>query len=256
MRRSPFHLALAYLKYLLRSKSIYSIHSPFLYSLIAQIKKDRKSNLFPEIEKERLRLKKDKTLLQGHDFGAGTDAELTVSRIARNSLKRPNEARILYSIAQHLKSERILELGTSLGITTSYLAKAGTEVLSLEGNSAVLDQAKSVFENLGIGNIRTKEGNIDQTLYEALNSMAKPDFVFIDANHKKEATIDYFFRLLPICMNNTVLIFDDIHWSEEMNEAWNYIKSNEKVIVSIDLFHFGLVFFRKELSKQDFTIRI
>ncbi|MBK9358768.1 MAG: class I SAM-dependent methyltransferase [Bacteroidales bacterium] len=88
-----------------------------------------------------------------------------------------------------------------------------------------------------------------------LRQTAIIDYAFIDGNHTKEATLRYFGQLVKHAGNNSVYIFHDIHWSAEMEQAWNEIKNHEKVIITIDLFHMGLVFFRKELSRQHFIIR-
>ena len=40
-----------------------------------------------------------------------------------------------------------------------------------------------------------------------------------------------------------------------MEEAWNEIKNHEKVRVSIDLFKMGLIFFKKELSYEQYVIK-
>ena len=80
--------------------------------------------------------------------------------------------------------------------------------------------------------------------------------LFIDGNHQKEATLSYFEKLLPTVHNDSVMIFDDIHWSKGMEEAWEEIKAHPKVKVSIDTFQWGLVFFRREQEKEHFVIRV
>ena len=164
---------------------------------------------------------------------------------------------MLFHVADHFKSRKILELGTSLGISTSYLAcKENAKVLSLEGNEAIAKEAATVFKNLGISNIKVLTGNIDNTLEEALKLMPIPDLVFLDANHKKEPCLRYFNSILNAGHQEMIVILDDIHWSDEMEEAWEEIKAYDQVSVSLDLFHFGMIFFRKGISKQDFVIRI
>ena len=82
------------------------------------------------------------------------------------------------------------------------------------------------------------------------------DLVYFDGNHQKQATLDYFEKLLPKVHNDTVFIFDDIHWSREMEEAWEEIKQHPAVKVTVDTFFWGFVFFRKEQEKEHFVIRI
>ncbi len=83
-----------------------------------------------------------------------------------------------------------------------------------------------------------------------------PDLIYFDGNHQKEASLHYFEKLLPLAHNDSVFIFDDIHWSREMEEAWEEIKAHPRVRVSIDTFYWGLVFFRIEQEKEHFTIRL
>jgi len=88
------------------------------------------------------------------------------------------------------------------------------------------------------------------------NSQPRPDLIYFDGNHQKEASLHYFEKLLPLAHNDSVFIFDDIHWSREMEEAWEQIKAHPRVRVSIDTFYWGLVFFRKEQEKEHFSIRL
>ncbi|HEU0137328.1 MAG TPA: class I SAM-dependent methyltransferase, partial [Flavobacterium sp.] len=77
-----------------------------------------------------------------------------------------------------------------------------------------------------------------------------------DGNHQKVATLRYFDLLLPTVTNDSVWIFDDIHWSRDMEDAWEEIKAHPKVTVTIDTFQWGIVFFRKEQRKEDFFVRV
>jgi predicted O-methyltransferase YrrM len=154
-------------------------------------------------------------------------------------------------------SEKIMELGTSLGITTSYLAAANpnSSVFTLEGASEVAAIAKTNFQQLGLGNVQIVIGNFDHTLAALLNNLDYLDFVFVDGNHRYEPTLQYFQQLKPKMRAHSILIFDDIHWSKEMEAAWETIKEDPAITVSIDLFFIGIVFFRKENRvKQHFTI--
>ena len=152
----------------------------------------------------------------------------------------------------------ILELGTSLGITTSYLASANpaAQITTMEGASAVAAVAKDNFNKLGLNNIRVVEGNFDHTLTDTLTTMPVIDLAFLDGNHRYEPTVRYFRQILPHLHDHSIVILDDIHWSAEMEQAWDEVRGMEEVTLSIDLFFIGLVFFRKEQKeKQHFSIR-
>jgi predicted O-methyltransferase YrrM len=145
-----------------------------------------------------------------------------------------------------------------LGITTSYLSLANPEsrLITMEGAKEIGKVAKQNFRNLAIRNIEVIEGNFDNTLASVVNRVSTVDFAFIDGNHRKEPTERYFKELLAKTHNDSILVFDDIHWSSEMEAAWKTIKINAAVTCSIDLFFIGIVFFRKEFkAKQHFAIR-
>lgn len=164
----------------------------------------------------------------------------------------------MYRMAKHYQCKNILELGTSLGITTAYLASADPEatVITMEGADAVADIAQRNFNEVGLKNIEIVRGNFDETLRGVLQKMPAIDLAFIDGNHQQEPTERYFEQLLPHIHNNTLLIFDDIHWSSGMEAAWKNIIAQESVVCDIDLFYIGIVSFRKEFKeKQAFSIR-
>ena len=98
-------------------------------------------------------------------------------------------------------------------------------------------------------------GDFNLTLANKLKEILTIDLDFIDGNHQEDPTIDYFKECLKYANNNTIFIFDDIHWSKGMENAWDYIKSHQKTTLTIDLFFVGVVFIKSELSKENFTIR-
>ncbi len=234
--------------------------SPFVNELLTDVI-NVKANYIPYKKIEQLRelLLGSKAKINCTDLGAGADntSEKTISSIARNSIKSAKEAQLLFRLANHFQPQQIIELGTSLGISTAYLASSNTKtkVVTIEGCSEIAELARQNFKHLKLKNIEQKVGNIDTVLPKVLDSLSKIDFVFFDGNHRKAATINYFNICLRKANESTVFIFDDIYWSAEMMEAWTEIKNNNRVTVTIDLFCMGLVFFRKEEAKQDFLIR-
>lgn len=196
------------------------------------------------------------------DFGAGSRVDShkqrKVSAIAKAALKPKKFGQLLYRIVKYYQPKTILELGTSLGITTSYLASGNTyaKVITMEGAASVANVARKNFTSLDLKNIELVEGNFDITLPSVIQRKDVIDLAFIDGNHRKEPTLNYFNQLLSKTNEQSILIFDDIHWSEEMEEAWNEIKQHASVTLTIDLFFIGLVFFRKENKvKQHFEVR-
>ncbi len=194
------------------------------------------------------------------DLGTGARKKVEsrrVSRIARAALHRPKNARLLYRIATYFNAKKIVELGTSFGLTTMYLASVdkNAEVVTVEGCPNISDIARAHFEKAGIKNIQLINNDIEKAADTIREIFDVTDLVFFDGNHEMNATLKYFEIFLNFKHDNTVFVFDDIHWSEGMEQAWGKIQKHPDVTVTIDLFQFGLVFFRKELSKEDFLIR-
>lgn len=258
-------IALKYMRYLLRASNGrgHGIHSPFVYMFTRQVLDDRiRPETADAIESLRARLLADRRVLEVEDLGAGPVSgegrRRTVADIARRAAKPPRYGRLLHRIAAHLGCRSALELGTSLGLTTCYLATVPgmQDVLTLEGAQSIRKVAEENFAAMGLSHIRTIGGDFDQTLAQALALMPEPDLVFIDGNHRYEPTIRYFEQCLACSGSHTVLIFDDIHWSPGMEQAWREICSHPLVRCTIDLFFIGIVLFRDEFREpQHFTIR-
>ena len=181
-----------------------------------------------------------------------------MQQIASVSLKPKKYAQLLYKLVKYVQPKTILELGTSLGLTSAYLASANKEaqLITIEGAPSIAAIAKENLDHLQLQNVHLITGNFDETLETVLAKKSAIDFVFIDGNHRKEPTLRYFEQLLKKSTEQSLFVFDDIHWSRDMNEAWTTIKNHSSVTLTIDLFFIGLVFFRKEQKvKQHFTIR-
>ncbi|HEY4062848.1 MAG TPA: class I SAM-dependent methyltransferase [Puia sp.] len=242
----------------------HGIHSPFVFDFVVRVL--NADGLFPEyasIERLRRRLKQDNTLLEIEDMGAGSAMGAAIRNrriadIARQAAKPPKWGQLLLRIARHYQPATILELGTSLGLSTAYLAMGapGARVHTIEGAPAIADIAAQNFRSLGLENIYASTGNFDEVLAPLLQRTGPVDLAFIDGNHRRDPTLYYFNMLVEHGSPSSVLIFDDIHWSVEMEEAWAAIREDPRVYLTIDLFFIGLVFRREEFKvKQDFTIR-
>ena len=260
------HLQLAkkFLHYYLNASNGkgHGVHSPFVFDFIKNVLNDKKNyECYQSIEKLRKELWNDKRVIEVEDFGAGSLAvpgkEKKVSDIARSFLKPKKFAQLLFRIVQYYKPHNIVELGTSLGITTAYLgANKISEVYTLEGSKNMAAIAVENFKKMGLQNVKLTRGNFDDTLSPLLSQIQKVDLAFVDGNHRKIPTLQYFNQLIHHSTESTIYIFDDIHWSKEMEEAWKEIKEHHSVTLTIDLFFIGLVFFKKDFkTKQHFIIR-
>ena len=262
---SAAQLAFKYFEYYFNASSAngHGVHSPFVFQFIKFIKNDKtKYDCYDRIEAIRKQLLQNNTTIEVQDFGAGSTVlkynKRVVSKMAASSLKPKRFAQLLYRMVNFYKPKSIVELGTSFGVTTSYLASgnADAKVYTFEGAPAIAAIAKNNFEALGINNIELAEGSFDKTLKPFLQEIPSLDFAFIDGNHAKTPTLEYFHQLLEKSHENSIFIFDDIHWSKGMEEAWDEIKQHNSVTLSIDLFFIGIIFFRKDFKiKQDFILR-
>lgn len=264
MMRNKLKLALRYFKYLKRAKHIngHGIHSPFVYEFVKEVllKKDPDSNYTPILNYKK-QLTENNQLIDIEDYGAGSYHATTglrkISDVARYATTRKKYGKLLARMVNFYSPVSMVELGTSLGIGTSFLStfiSNRTQFFSIEGDTEIYKIAHKHIESYGNKNIQLIHGRFEKKLPEVIDNLESVDFVFFDGNHKLNATLEYFETCLRKINNNSIFIFDDIHWSDEMECAWDNILKHPKSKVCIDLFQFGIVFFRKELSKQHYTI--
>lgn len=262
---SATQLAARYVKYYLSAANSkgHGIHSPFVFDFIKFIKNDKKVyHEYAPIESLRRQLLCNPALIEVKDFGAGSGfsnaKQRSIQQIAKSSLKPKKFGQLLFRMVKAYKPTTILELGTSFGITTSYLASAASDaqVVTIEGASSIAAVAGQNFSSLGLNNIRQVVGNFDDVLLGELQRLPKIDFVFIDGNHRKLPTLQYFHEILKKSHSDTVFVFDDIHWSDEMEQAWQLVKGHSAVTLSMDLFFIGIVFSKNIFSdKHHYSIR-
>lgn len=245
-----------------RHKFGHGIHSPFVFEFVQKVLRNKKNRAeFAVIEQRRENLRKQNNIIEVLDLGAGStqlSSKLRrVSDIARTSLSPRKYARLLHNITQLYKPQTILELGTSLGVSAAYLASGNpaARCLTLEGAPSIAAIARKTFSFCNLPQVELIEGNFEHTLPLALEKLQHVEFAFIDGNHQEKATLDYFYKILPYCTEKSVLVFDDICWSKGMYAAWQKICEHQQVSISINLCKLGIVFLRKGVVKQNFTIR-
>ncbi|HBX51232.1 MAG: SAM-dependent methyltransferase [Bacteroidetes bacterium RIFOXYA12_FULL_35_11] len=255
---------LKFLKYHLFAKhrNGHGIHSPFVYELLTTvIESDDQFYTFNDIENLRIQLLTSTNTIEVTDFGAGSKVQKSpirkIKNIVKYSARNSKYGQLLFRLVTFFEPKTILELGTSLGFSTMYLAApySKTTVYTFEGCLNLSKMAKYHFSLMNLKNIQQITGNFKTTLPETLKKIKKLDFVFFDGNHRYEPTVNYFQLCLEKAHEESVFIFDDIHWSHEMELAWKQIKNHPKVVLTIDLFFLGIVFFNTEISKQHFTIK-
>jgi predicted O-methyltransferase YrrM len=257
----------SYLQFLWHSKNEHAVHSPFVFSLLTKCFYDKKSK--PEyvvLRKYRKSLLANNNTIEVTDFGAGSKVfksnTRVISKIAKTAGITSKRAELLFRLTHYFQPDSILEIGTSLGLATAALSLGSrsvgikVKITTLEGCPNTMAIAKSQLQLFHFDNVNPIVAEFSNYLSDFRLSTFDFKLIYFDGNHSKKATLDYFELLLPTITNETVWIFDDIHWSAEMEEAWKIIKKHPKVTVTIDTFQWGLVFFRREQPKEHFIIRI
>lgn len=262
---SRVQLAKKYIRHYLTASSGkgHGIHSPFIFDFIIHVLHDnRQFYAYQSIENLRYQLLNDKTVLEIEDFGAGSrigiNTHLTIAWIAKNAAMGKKLSQLLFRMVHYYQPKLILELGTSLGISSAYMAAANpsARLITMEGAIPIAKRAAHHHQMLALHNSELIIGNFEDTLEAVLQPLNSVDLAFIDGNHRLEPTKKYFEQLLSKATGSSIFIFDDIHWSIGMETAWDYIKNHPAVTATIDLFFIGIVLFRPEFkSKQQCSIR-
>ena len=256
------HLIIEYLKSLTKSSNQHGVHSPFVYHLVTKcLYKKTEATSFKLFSKIKQNSLENKTVLKVTDFGAGSKVfkskNREVSKIAKVAGISNKKAKLLIRLIAYFKPVNILEIGTSIGLGTSAIkiGNSDSQITTLEGCPETSRIAQELFKKNDFNKINIITGNFKETLPKVIKQQ-QFDFIYFDGNHNKKATLDYFNTCLATINNNSVWVFDDIYWSKEMKEAWSEIKKHPKVTVTVDIFHWGIVFFRKEQEKEHFKIRV
>ena len=255
---------IGFLKHAFRSQSKYRIHSPFVYDFYRNVLQNGENyHQYRQVNRLRKDLESVSRFIKRKDMGARSkdfpedQRFVRVGDITRRSSVSQKKGELLFRFVKNYNPANILELGTSLGISTVYFGLAAPEskIVTIEGCIDSASVARENFDKTGLRNVHIITGKFEDKLATALGEMPKPDLVFFDGNHKKKPTLAYFEQCLQHIHPGTVFIFDDIHWSAGMEDAWNIIRRDPRVKVSIDIYQMGFVFFKEELSKEDYTLR-
>ncbi|MGK7388751.1 MAG: O-methyltransferase [Candidatus Cyclobacteriaceae bacterium M2_1C_046] len=247
-----------FITYWLNEVNEHSLHSPFLYDLYTKVIISDSNNSFPEYERLREKLLKDPTVLSYNDPGAGSSSlkrQVRVKDLAKVSLSTKKYSLLYYRMIRFFQPEIVVELGTSLGINALYMSEGEKQVYTFEGAQSLITLAQSHISQLRRKNIKMIAGDINHTLPNFIIDIKKLPFVFFDANHTYEATLKYFDLCKTKADKNSIFIFDDIYWSEEMGKAWEKIKTDPSVIVTFDLYKCGIVLFNTDLNRQHLALK-
>ena len=219
---------------------------------------------YPEIEKKRDEFKASKETIERTDHGAGSSfsnpgIQQRIGTIARHALSSPFQCGFLARMAQYIEAKTILEFGSSLGISSAYLAycSPATKVITIEGDPELARRAKKMFAELGLVNIRMFQSTFEDFISTESQTLFPFDMVFLDGNHQSKALLTYYHSLKHLYTPNTIIIVDDISWSRDMKEGWTTMIGLPEVTQSVDCYHFGLLFFNPGfLQKENHIIKL
>lgn len=255
MRGSPLFTSLQYFKYLRKAVGPHALHSPFVFDLFNKAINPSGKFRLKEIEAKRKSLRKDHQLIEVTDFKTNRTERKTVSSLAKSSLSLPKFSSFMHLLSIYLDSKSILETGTSLGINTLYLASAKDKKVSTVEGSAILRQlAESSFQSLKYENITVEPGDVN-TVLPAILAKCNPDLIFLDADHRGKSVLKHISELMRMKDAPACIVIHDINWSKDMNDTWQQLMKDERFPLTIDIFQAGLLFPRRNIEKQHFTLR-
>ncbi len=255
--QEKFRQLIRLLRWYFRAKTQFNIHSPFLFNFSQKVlEDDRVFYAFRDLEILRKILKDDRTVLKIKDYGAGSlvsdEKKRSIRSLVKYSATMPLYCRYLFRIINEYKPATMLELGTSVGISTLYQSRAAMDAkfITIEGDPGIAQVAEKNFRRMRAHNIRQYVGTFEEKLVPALEELKRLDYAFIDGNHREKPTVEYFETCLKYAHDDSIFIFDDIHWTEGMERAWEKIIAHPRVTLSVDMYYFGIIFFKKEFTEK------
>lgn len=258
MKVELFWKTIQFLKYYFRAKLPNKISDPEILNLLKNfLNLNQRKTIYNEIENLRVSAGQDNSKIDFYELGAKRQFKRSkrIKDILSKSVSPKQKCELLQNISKKAGEGVIVEIGTSLGFVSAYLAIGNSEksVFTFEGNPTIVDFANRMHKNLNINNVFIVNGDFEDTLDKNLSKINLISFAFIDGNHQENATIRYFEKVLKKCNEDSIIVLDDIYWSKAMNQAWNKIKRYEQVSASIDLFQIGIVFLKSSLH-GNFTV--
>ncbi len=251
----------SFLRFYWSAVTKYQLHSPFVYELCCAVEdNNRWYYAFNDIEMIRSQMLKSTVVLQMRDHGAVGNGQMRtvhLKDLAAKSASSEEQGRMLFYMLQYLQSKSVLELGTSLGVGTMYMASGGSAaaVVTMEGCEDCAKVAANNFEILDLENIKVVSGSFESHLPTVLEEIKWVDAVFLDGNHRVEPTLRYFEQILPFASANAVFIFDDVHQSAGMEAAWKQIKAHPSVTLTLDFYELSLAFINPDFkAPQHFKV--
>ena len=180
----------------------------------------------------------------------------SISEIVKRESIRPKHGALLFRLTNYFKSKNILQIGTTMGLSTLYLTSyaTGLKCIALENVPEFATIARQAFAKEGRNPVDLRIGNYKDLLPQALNDINSLDFVFFNTLYEQHNNLWLFNECMKYAHNDTVFVFEGIKASRKMRELWEEICACPEVTVTLDLYSLGIVLFNKKLHKRDYIV--
>lgn len=248
----------SFFNYWLKKEDKFSIHSPLLFKTYGELFDFilAKDQLDLDIEECRNSLLDSDEVIEVLDLGAGSKKVNTqkrkVSAITEYSTSSRKTSQLLQYFCSRTQAVQVIELGTCVGLNTKYLARETKGCLATFEGATELARIASL--HLTDSSVELIVGNISDTLPEYLDRIDFVDFAFIDANHTYDSTLNSLKSLLQKVRSGSIIAIGDIHWSVQMQSAWNEIIEFPEVRLSLDFYEVGILFFEFPGDKEHWVL--
>ena len=181
----------------------------------------------------------------------------TVSEVCKRASTKNKWGQLIFKLIRDFKPENCLELGTCLGISGAYQVSAlklngKGQFITVEGSPEIAKIADNGLKKLNYQGYKVNVGRFFDVLPKILSKNNLIDFVFIDGHHDKIATKKYYEFIYPYLNERSIVIFDDINWSDGMKEVWKIIhEEGEGIKTSFDFYKWGICFIDKNKKESE-----
>jgi len=176
-------------------------------------------------------------LSQDHTPFDDRDGAVTVSEFSHRVSKPPEWCRFLHVLAHELAPRTVVEMGTGVGISAAAIASAlppASLMWTVDLRPESGEYARRLFNRLGLSPF-VVTGRFDEILDQVLFEAEPVDLLFVDGHHQYQPTLDYTDQAAAYLSDRAVVVYDDISWSEGMQQAWAEIRTQDRWAWTVDL---------------------
>lgn len=213
------------LLYKVRHHRGHGVHSPFVFNLI------------------------NKVIEEKSPYYAYLDIRREVNKIITPSLYVQKQNLLAFRLVNYFNAFNILELGSKFGVNTLSMLTFSKQAHCYCYEPDI--QKKEIAEKI-LNNYLSQVTFLNSPFDIKVNALF--DAIFIDLKHNSCIAKDNFDQVLALCSEKTFLFVDGIRENEKLNQIWSCLSDNERRTAKLDFFHFGILFFNKQVSRWDYQI--